>query len=101
MKLSKYEQETIINFNAGERNATLYTRDRKVMRELDELVGKYPDIYHLDSQTDIDKTYSFSKTCVKYRKPRTLSEVQKEQARERMKRINAAIINDENNLLVS
>ena len=26
MKLSKYEQETIINFNAGERNATLYTR---------------------------------------------------------------------------
>ena len=86
MKLSKYEQETIINFNAGERNATLYTRDRKVMRELDELVGKYPD-----------KTYSFSKTCVKYRKPRTLSEVQKEQARERMKRINAAIINDENN----
>ncbi len=95
MKLSKYEQETIINFNAGERNATLYTRDRKVMREMDELVSKYPDIYHLDSQTDIDTTYSFSKSCVKYRKPRTLSEVQKEQARERMKRINAAIINDE------
>lgn len=95
MKLSKYEQETIINFNAGERNATLYTRDRKVMREMDELVSKYPDIYHLDSQTDNDKTYSFSKSCVKYRKPRTLSEVQKEQARERMKRINAAIINDE------
>ena len=42
MKLSKYEQETIINFNAGERNATLYTRDRKVMREMDELVSKYP-----------------------------------------------------------
>ena len=95
MKLSKYEQETIINFNAGERNATLYTRDRKVMREMDELVSKYPDIYHLDSQTDTDKTYSFSKSCEKYRKPRTLSEVQKEQARERMKRINAAIINDE------
>ena len=95
MKLSKYEQETIINFNAGERNATLYTRDRKVMREMDELVSKYPDIYYLDSQTDIDKTYFFSKSCVKYRKPRTLSEVQKEQARERMKKINAAIINEE------
>lgn len=64
MKLSKYEQETIINFNAGERNATLYTRDRKVMREMDELVSKYPDIYHLDSQTDLDKTYSFSKSAL-------------------------------------
>ena len=95
MKLSKYEQETIINFNAGDRNATLYTRDRKVMREMDELVSKYPDIYHLDSQTDIDKIYSFSKSWVRYRKPRTLSEVQKEQARERMKKINATIINDE------
>lgn len=95
MKLSKYEQETIINFNAGERNATLYTRDRKVMREMDELVSKYPDIYHLDSQTDIDKTYSFSKSCVKYRKPRTLSEAQREQKRERIKQLNGSITNGE------
>lgn len=28
MKLSGYERETIINFNAREKNATLYTRDR-------------------------------------------------------------------------
>lgn len=88
MKLSKYEQETIINFNAGDRNATLYTRDRKVMREMDELVSKYPDIYHLDSQTDIDKTYSFSKSCVKYRKPRVLSKDQRAQARKRMRLLN-------------
>ena len=95
MKLSGYERETIINFNAREKNATLYTRDRKVMKEMDALVSRYPDVYRLVSQTDIDKTYSFSKSCVKYRKPRTLSEVQKEQARERMKKINAAIINEE------
>ena len=88
MKLSKYEQETIINFNAGERNATLYTRDRKVMKEMDALVSRYPDVYRLVSQTDIDKTYSFSKSCVKYRKPRTLSEAQREQKRERIKQLN-------------
>lgn len=96
MKLSRYEQETIISFNAGERNATLYTRDCRVMKEMDVLVGRYPDLYHLDGQTDIDKTYSFPKSCVKYRKPRTLSEVQKEQARERMRKVNSAIINGEN-----
>ena len=65
MKLSKYEQETIINFNAKEKNATLYTRDRKVMKEMDLLASRYPDIYRLDSQTNIDKTYSFSKSCIK------------------------------------
>ena len=92
MKLSKYEQETIINFNAGERNATLYTRDRKVM---DVLVSRYPEVYHLDCQTNIDKTYSFSKSCVKYRKPRTLSEAQREQKRERIKQLNGSITNGE------
>ena len=55
MKLSRYEQETIINFNAEEKNATLYTRDRKVMKLIDELVSRYPDVYHLDSQTEIEK----------------------------------------------
>ena len=36
--LSKYEQETVINFNAGEQTATVYTRDKAVMRKLDALV---------------------------------------------------------------
>ena len=35
--LSKYEQETVINFNAGERTAIVYTRDKAVMRKLDTL----------------------------------------------------------------
>lgn len=87
MKLSRYEQETIISFNAGERNATLYTRDCKVMKEMDVLVGRYPDLYHLDGQTDIDKTYSFSKSCIKYLKPRALSQAQREQKRKQMKQM--------------
>ena len=93
MKLSGYERETIINFNAREKNATLYTRDRKVMKEMDALVSRYPDVYRLVSQTDIDKTYSFSKSCVKYRKPRTLSEAQREQKREQMKQVSISITN--------
>ncbi len=35
MKLSRYEQESILNYNAGEQTATLYTRDKAVMRKLD------------------------------------------------------------------
>ena len=43
MKLSRYEQETIVNYNAGEQTATLYIRDKAVMRKLDALVADYPD----------------------------------------------------------
>ena len=47
MKLSRYEQESILNYNAGEQTATLYTRDKAVMRKLDTLVADFPDIYRL------------------------------------------------------
>ena len=40
MKLTRYEQETIINFNAQDKMATLYTRDPAVMRKVDSLVMK-------------------------------------------------------------
>ena len=43
MKLSRYEQETIVNYNAGEQTATLYTGDKAVMRKLDTLVANFPD----------------------------------------------------------
>ncbi len=56
--LTKYEMETVVNYNAGEQTATVYTRDKSVMRRLDRLVADYPDSYKLLNQTDIDKTYS-------------------------------------------
>ena len=88
MKLTKYEQETIINFNAGDRDAEMYTRDRAVIRQMDALVKSFPDLYKQTGQIDIDKTYSFPKSCVSYRKPRQISEAKREQAREQMKKIN-------------
>ncbi|MDD6449518.1 MAG: hypothetical protein PUF78_07350 [Lachnospiraceae bacterium] len=92
--LSNYEKETIISFNAAEKQAILYTRDQKVMRKLDDLVCRFPEMYHLDSQSDTDKTYSFPKSCVSYRKPRMLTEEQREKARERMKRLNHTVTNE-------
>ena len=90
MKLTRYEQETIINFNAEEKTATLYTRDPAVMRNLDSLVTEYPDIFKRVGETDIDKTYEMPKSAVTYRKPRRISEAKREQAREDMKKINAS-----------
>ena len=55
---SRYEQETIISFNAGEQTATVYTRDKAVMRKLDGLVKTFPAVYKLTGQTEHDKTYS-------------------------------------------
>lgn len=87
-QLTKYEQETIVNYNAGDENATVYTRDKTVMRKLDTLVTEFPKVYRCIGETDIDKTYSMPKSCVSYRKPRKISEAKRKQAREQMKKIN-------------
>lgn len=47
MKLSRYEQETIVSYNAGEQSATIYTRDKAVMRKHDTLITDFPDTYKL------------------------------------------------------
>ena len=56
--LIMYEMEMVVNYNAGEQTATVYTRDKSVMRRLDRLVADYPESYKLLNQTEIDKTYS-------------------------------------------
>ena len=84
MTISRQEQETIVNYNAAEQTATVYTRDKAVMRRLDALVIDFPDHYRLIGETDIDKTYEMPKSFVSYRKPRRLSEEQRAAARNRI-----------------
>ena len=84
MKLSRYEQETIVNYNAGEQTATVYTRDKAVMRKLDTLVANFPNTYKLIKEEEVSKTYSFPKSYISYRKPRTVSTEQRERARKMM-----------------
>ena len=88
--LTKCEMETVVNYNAGEQTATVYTRDKSVMRRLDRLVADYPGNYKMLSQTKIDKTYSMPKLCITYHKPRTVSDEQRKLARQRMAKINSA-----------
>ncbi|MBR1643438.1 MAG: hypothetical protein IJ683_14080 [Butyrivibrio sp.] len=88
MRLTRYEQETIINFNAGDQTATLYTRDPAVMRKVDALVIEYPDTYKCIGETDIDKTYEMPKSVVTYRKPRRISDERRSQLQKIMGNIN-------------
>ena len=60
------------------------TRDKTVMRKLDTLVGDFPDTYKLIEQNEVSRTYSFLKSYVSYRKPRTVSTEQREWARQMM-----------------
>ena len=90
MKLSRYEQETIVNYNAGEQTATLYTRDKAVMRKLDTLAADFPDTYKLTGQDEVSKTYSLPKAYVSYRRPRKISDEQRLQVKNRMREINLA-----------
>jgi hypothetical protein len=86
--LTKYEQETIINFNAGEQTATVYTRDKAVMRKLDTLVIEFSEVYKLTNETEYDRTYEMSKSYVDYRKPRHMTDEQREKLKNRMIVIN-------------
>lgn len=86
--LTKYEQETIINFNVAETDAVVYTRDKAVMRKLDALVNEFPGVYKCLKVTDIDKTYSMPKKYVKYRKPRRISEELKARKKVQMQKLN-------------
>ena len=88
MRLSRLERETIINFNAGEQIATLYTRDPAVIRKVDALVIEFPDTFRCVCETDIDKTYEMPKSAITYRKPRRLSIEQRKAAKERMEKLN-------------
>lgn len=88
MKLTRYEQETIINFSADDQIATIYTRDPAIMRIIDALVIEFPDIYKCIGETDIDKTYEMPKSFVSYRKPRRVSDERRQQMRNQMMNLN-------------
>ena len=65
MKLSLYEQETIILYNQAESTAEVYTHDPRLLKKLRQLSEKYPDqIVKKDRQT-----FLIPKRCVSVREP--------------------------------
>ena len=85
MRIPREEQETIINFNAKNKIATIYTRDTTFMKQMDRLVSEYPDTFRCRSVSEVDRVYEVPATSVTFRKPRRMSEEQRKAAKERLK----------------
>ena len=78
MNLTRYEQEVVINFNADEDTATVYSANPAWIREMDALVREFPNVFHIKRQTEVSKTYEMPKKYVRIGKPRELSTAQRE-----------------------
>ena len=79
MRLSRYEQETVINYNQAEQTASVYTHDPKMLKKLSRLKDKYPE----QIRQERENTYTVPKACVLIREP--YSEQRRAAARERAK----------------
>lgn len=88
MKLTRYEQETIINFNNSTQTASIYTASPQIMRRLDALAAVYPGHYRLTEQTEVSKTYSCDKNLITLRKPRKVNEQHREWTSRRLAEMN-------------
>ena len=67
-KLSKYEKETIINWNEAEDTASIYTFNADLKRRLAEFSRKYPQLCRLErSTTEGSVTYVMDKSRLSVR----------------------------------
>jgi len=70
MELTRYEQETIINYNEGEDTASVYTHDKRLRDKLETLALKYPDKITLERTFPNGAVeYGVPKRCVSIREP--------------------------------
>lgn len=77
MNLTRYEQEVVINFNAEEDTATVYTANPSWLRKMGALAKEFPDTFRLIRQTEISRTYEIPKRFVRIGKPRKISPAQR------------------------
>ena len=82
-KLTKAEQETVINFDNELDNASVYTHDSRLIKKLRELRKQYPEQFTLEHREHGSVTYTSPKRCVGIRPP--YSEKRREQQRQEAK----------------
>lgn len=89
MNITRLEQETIVNFNAAEDTASVYTADPVYMRKLDKLCEREPASYKPVKQDKDGKWYEMPKRLVRFTTTRIMTDEQKEAAAERMRKMQA------------
>ena len=84
MNLTKYEQETIINYNNEEKTASVFTYDKSLIRKLDKRLAESSDIKLIRRGEDFAE-YSLPKKWIKVSFPRQYSDEQRAEMAERMR----------------
>lgn len=84
MNLTKYEQETIINYNNEEKTASIFTYDKSLIRKLDKRLAEMLDMKLIRRGKDFAE-YSLPKKWIKVAFPRQYSDEQRAEMAERMK----------------
>ena len=81
--LSRYEQETIINYNEDDKTAGVYTHNRALRRKLEQCAEERPEECKLKrvSREGDAVDYILPKSWVKIKPTRILSEAQKAASR--------------------
>jgi hypothetical protein len=84
--MSKYEMETIVNFNDEEATATIYTCNKAWMNRLSKFASLSP-LITLTRTDEYSRTYKYPKSWVKIHLPKVISEEKRaemaQRARER------------------
>lgn len=78
MNLTRYEQEVVINFNADDEMATVYSANPAWIRKMDKLCREFPDVFRIRRWTEVSKTYEMPKKYVRIGRPREVSPAQRE-----------------------
>lgn len=82
MELTKYEMETIYNYNQEEPLASCYTMDRALIRRLDALAQKHKEITIVREGEGV-REYTFPKKWIKVKTPRQLSDEKRQELKNR------------------
>jgi hypothetical protein len=69
MNLTRYEMETIVNYNEDSQLAMIYTASKPVMRRLEKLCEKYPDTYTRTGGDMYSATYTCPKDRIRFAPP--------------------------------
>ena len=95
MRLSKYEQETIINFNEDEPTADVYTYNRRLRSKLTKIAGENSDC-RIIKDAGYYSEFAVPKKWVKVSPPKKYSEDTLRKMSENGKR-QAEAMNNKNN----
>lgn len=99
IKLTKYERETIVNFNEGEQEASVYTFNSDLKRRLAGFGRKYPELCRMEKETEEGSvTYVIDKSRLSIRLIAPYSEKRKAAASKYAKQHGFQVIRNDNHI---